>query len=266
MQGSKYTGSLFVLLGASNLARGYCALTQHLSKGISGAEFLNALGPGRGYYARGGLLNLSYTPIGECQIMEQAKVYAKRGFRVTVLLTDIGNDIMYGVPDQLLIECVDTLIEKSLQLNAEVFVTSIHVNVYKDFGKISFKLLRAIFYPNSLVTIDKANSVVKKMNHYLKEKSSQNERVHLISELGTFCGVDKIHYSLFKSHIVWSRIANTMLLSMSAPPSGKIILGAMVVSLCKHLNRLITFDILQVKKNQKGFSSRVLHEKYGYYF
>ncbi len=253
MQGYKHTGSLFVLLGASNLARGYFAFTQHISKSILGAEFVNALGPGRGYCARGGLLNFSYSPIGECQVMEQAKIYAERGFRVTVLLTDIGNDIMYGVPEQFLIKCIDTLIEKSLQLNAEVFVTSIHVNVCKDMGEISFKLLKAIFYPNSLVTINRADSVVKKINHYLKEKSSQNERVHLVRGLGAFCGVDKIHYSLFKSHIVWSRIANTMLLSLSAPTAGNIGLGSMAVSLCNNIKHLITFDIFKAKNKPDEF-------------
>tara|TARA_B100000686_G_scaffold330017_1_gene391782 strand:- start:387 stop:1151 length:765 start_codon:yes stop_codon:yes gene_type:complete len=253
MEGSKHSGSLFVLLGASNLARGYCALTQHISKNISGAEFVSALGPGRGYCTQGGFLNFSYSPIGECQIMEQAKVYNKRGFRMTVLLTDIGNDIMYGVPEQFLIECIDTLIEKSLQLDAEVFVTSIHVNVYKDMGEISFKLLKAVFYPNSLVTINQADSVVKKVNHYLKEKSSQNERIHLISGLGKFCGMDKIHYSLFKSHIVWSRIANTMLQSKSTPNTSNIGLGSMAVSLFKNLTNLVTFDIFKVKRKPSEF-------------
>ena len=253
MEGSKHSGSLFVLLGASNLARGYCALTQHISKNISDAEFVSALGPGRGYCTQGGFLNFSYSPIGECQIMEQAKVYNERGFRMTVLLTDIGNDIMYGVPEQVLIQCIDTLIEKSLQLNAEVFVTSIHVNVCKDMGGISFELLKAIFYPNSLVTINKADSIVNKVNHYLKEKSSQNEHVHLISGLGRFCGLDKIHYSLFKSHIVWSRIANTMLLSLSAPTAGNIGLGSMAVSLCNNIKRLITFDIFKAKNKPDEF-------------
>ena len=165
MQGSKH--DLFVLLGASNLARGYSALTHHISKNISAGEFLNALGPGRGYCARGGLLNFTYSPIGECRVMKSAKVYAERGFRITVLLTDVGNDIMYGVTESSLIKSLDTLIEKSLQMNAEIFLTSIHVDVSKDMGKTSFKLLKSIFYPNSPVTFDQADSAVKNLNHYL---------------------------------------------------------------------------------------------------
>ena len=40
---------LFLLLGASNLARGYSMLTKHLSQCGEKTEFLNALGPGRGF-------------------------------------------------------------------------------------------------------------------------------------------------------------------------------------------------------------------------
>lgn len=251
MKGSEH--DLFVLLGASNLARGYSALTRHISKNISAGEFLNALGPGRGYCARGGLLNFTYSPIGECRVMESAKVYAERGFRVTVLLTDIGNDIMYGVPESSLIESLDTLIEKSLKLNAEVFLTSIHVDVSKDMGKTSFKLLKSIFYPNSPVTFDQADSAVKKLNQYLAEKSLQNERVHLVNGLGAFCGLDKIHYGLFKSHLAWSRVANAMLLELGVTPAGNVGLVSMVASLGKNLNRLITSDMLRVIKKPKGF-------------
>ena len=251
MQGSEH--DLFVLLGASNLARGYTALTRHLSENVSAGEFLNALGPGRGYCARGGMFNFTYSPIGECRIMDSAKIYAERGFRITVLLTDIGNDIMYGVPESSLIKCLDTLIEKSLKMNAEVFMTSIHVDVSNNLSKTSFKLLKSIFYPNSAVTFDQADSAVKRLNKYIEEILAKNDRVHLLSGLRTFCGMDKIHYSLYKSHLVWSSIANAMLLNIGVISAGKVGSVSMGISLCKNLNRLITSDILRIKKKPKGF-------------
>jgi hypothetical protein len=254
MQGSaEHDGFLFVLLGASNLARGYSALSRKISQNISQVEFVNAMGPGRGYCARGGLLNFTYSPIGECRVMDSAEVYAKQGRRIAVLLTDIGNDIMYGVPDPSLVECLDSLIEKSLQWNAEVFVTSIHVDVSKDLGKTSFKLLQTIFYPKSPVTLEQADSAVKKVNHYLEEKAQQNERVHLVSGLSAFCGMDKIHYSLLKSHLAWSRVGNTMLSALGVAPAGNIGPGSMMISLCRNLNRLIVSDMLRSRKKPKGF-------------
>ncbi len=246
---------LFVLLGASNLARGYSALTRHISQGISQgpAQFINALGPGRGYCTRGGLLNFSYTPIGECRVMESAEVFAQQGGRIAVLFTDIGNDIMYGVPGESLVKCLDALIEKARRWNAEIFVTSIHVDISRDMGKTSFKLLKALFYPKSSVTFDQADSAVKRVNHYLQKKSEQNEGVHLVSGLGAFCGLDKIHFSLLKSHLAWSRVANEMLLALDVAPAGNIGPGSMAISLCGNLSRLIASDMLGIKKREKGF-------------
>ena len=71
--------------------------------------------------------------------------------------------------------------------------------------------------------------------------------------LGAFCGLDKIHYGLLKSHLAWSRVANAMLLELGVTPAGNVGLGSMAVSLCKNLNRLITSDMLRVIKKPKGF-------------
>ena len=242
---------LFILLGASNLARGYFALTRQLSQNISRCEFLNAMGPGRGYCVESGMFNFTYPPIGECRIMENVDVQQSR--RIAVLLTDIGNDIMYGLPEQSLVESFDSLIEKSLLLNAEVFLTSIHVDVRQDMGRETFKLLKGIFYPNSSVTYDKADLAVKTINKYIEDKSIQNERVHLVSGLGVYCGMDKIHYNLFKSHFAWLRVANVMLKELGVTSSRNIGMGTMAVSLCKNLNRLITSDMFKIMKKPEGF-------------
>ena len=244
---------VFVLLGASNLARGYSALTRHLSESIApdAVQFLTALGPGRGYCARGGLLNFSYSPIGECKMMQSESL--KSSGRVVVLITDIGNDIMYGVSDVSLIGCLDALIENSLRWKAEIFVTSIHVDASKDLGKISFKLLKEIFYPKSSVTFEQVDVTIKKVNQYLQNKTAQNKSLHLLEGLGVYSGFDKIHYGLFKSHLAWSCIANDMLVALNKKPVGKIGFGSIVISLCENLSRLFTVDMLRIKKRQKGF-------------
>ena len=71
---------VFLLMGASNLARGYSMLTHHLSECLekNKIEFLNALGPGRGFYARGGIFNITYSPIQDCRIIESGGKNQKR--------------------------------------------------------------------------------------------------------------------------------------------------------------------------------------------
>ena len=114
---------LFLFMGASNLARGYSLLTRYLSRclGVQNIEFLNALGPGRGFCAKGGMFNFIYPPIQDCQVIEAVDQKTKNT-RV-VLITDLGNDLMYGVTADSLIECLDMLIDRMLKWNAEIFLT-----------------------------------------------------------------------------------------------------------------------------------------------
>lgn len=251
--GSTHSAFLFVLLGASNLARGYYALTRYISQSVPQGYFINAMGPGRGYLARGGLLNLSYTPIVECKVLDSAEKHLCQGGKVACLFTDIGNDIMYGISEGALIECLDHMIDKALRWNASVVLTSIYVDVLRDLGETSFKLLKTLFFPNSPVTFDQAAAAVKKVNFYLEEKSRQNRQVHLVSGLGEFCGMDKIHFSLSKSHLAWSRVASEMLHTLNIVSVGTMNPGFMAISLCSNLNRLIGTDILRINKRCKGF-------------
>ena len=70
---------VFLLMGASNLARGYSMLTHHLSECLkkNKTEFLNALGPGRGFCTRGGIFNITYSPIQDSQVIESAEKKSK---------------------------------------------------------------------------------------------------------------------------------------------------------------------------------------------
>ena len=62
---------LFLFMGASNLSRGYSLLTRYLSRclGVKNIEFLNALGPGRGFCAKGGIFNFIYPPIQDLSLI-----------------------------------------------------------------------------------------------------------------------------------------------------------------------------------------------------
>ena len=66
---------LFLLMGASNLARVYSMLSHHFSEcpEKNKIEFLDVLGPGRAFCARGGIFNITYSPIQECRTIESGK-------------------------------------------------------------------------------------------------------------------------------------------------------------------------------------------------
>ena len=244
---------LFLLMGASNLARGYSMFTRHISScfGKNKTEFLNALGPGRGFCARGGMFNFTYPPIQDCRILEAAK--KKSCDTRVVLITDIGNDLMYGVSADTLIESLDGLIDKALLLDAEIFLTSIHVNLRKDVSQTTFFILKSFFYPGSNITYEETDLFIIKVNGYLKEKAEKNEKVHLISGLESFIGVDKIHYSLLNTHSAWEKITDEICQVIKVPVRKKMRLADGLASILANLYRLIFCDMFRFKKKGREY-------------
>ena len=246
---------VFLLMGASNLARGYSMLTHHLSECLekNKTEFLNALGPGRGFCARGGIFNITYSPIQDCQIIESGEKKSKEALRTVVLITDIGNDLLYGVSADTLIASLDIMIDEILKWDADIFLTSIHVNLKKDVSPTIFLVLRSLLYPSSKVNYEEMDLSIFKVNDYLEEKVRKNETIHLITGLEAFAGLDKIHYSLFKTHAAWSAVAEKIFRVINVPVQKNLRLMDGIRSIFSNLKRLIFCDMFVLKKKGREF-------------
>lgn len=239
---------LFVFLGASNLARGYGALANCLVQNLAPGpvEILHAMGPGRGYCSPGGIFNITYPPIGSSGILHSAQSRKEKARRVIALITDIGNDIMYGVPVSELTACLNTLFQNLNAISAEVFVHPIPLDFSKDVSKRQFRILRSLFYPHSGIDYHKAKEAVDAINIFLRAKAGGE--IHLLPSTKDFCGVDKIHYSIFRSHRVWSEVAAEMLHVLSAQETGKISQWSSFNSLFANMGRLVFRDMFSIQK------------------
>ena len=246
---------VFLLMGASNLARGYSMLTHHLSECLekNKTEFLNALGPGRGFCARGGIFNITYSPIQDCRIIESGEKKSKEALHTVVLITDIGNDLMYGVSADTLIASLDIMIDEILKWDAEIFLTPIHVNLRKDVSPTIFLVLRSLLYPSSKVNYEEMDLSIFKVNDYLEEKVRKNETIHLITGLEAFAGLDRIHYSLFKTHEAWAAVTEKIFRVINVPVQRKLRLIDGIRSIFANLNRLIFYDMFFLNKKGREF-------------
>ena len=246
---------VFLLMGASNLARGYSMLTHHLSECLekNKTEFLNALGPGRGFCARGGIFNITYSPIQDSQVIQSAEKKSKEALHTVVLFTDIGNDLMYGVSADTLIASLDIMIDQILKWDADILVTSIHVNLKKDISPKIFLVLRFLLYPSSKVNYEDMDLSILKINNYLEKKVRKNEKMHLITGLEAFVGLDKIHFSLLKTHAAWSAVAEKIFRVINVPVQKKLRLMDGIKSIFSNLKRIIFCDMFFLKKKGREF-------------
>ena len=242
---------LFVLLGASNLSRAYYGFIKHLERCLypRSALFLNALGPGRGYCVEGGLLNIVYPAIKTCGILDAART-ASAG-RVVALATDIGNDIMFNVTAEKIIADLAELFEKLHAMDADILVTPIPRYLENGLDDFHFKCLRALFYPGSRINREEAVSAVCEINRFLK--SSASNYITLISGLESYYGIDKIHFSPFKMHVVWTRIAGEILRVLNVESAETIGFSEILRSLGAQVLRLALSDMASIRGKGPGY-------------
>jgi hypothetical protein len=241
------TPVLLVLLGASNLSRGCFAFAKHMRTCLHprSVEVLIASGPGRAYYASGGLLNASYPPIHTSDIFEVAHSKSESGYQVIALVTDIGNDIMYGVPAEQVIETIQQVFENLQSMNAEIFHTTLPIAFEKKkVHPVWFYILRSVLLPFSKVSYDEATMGITKVNRFLKEYRYG----HLISDMNRYLGFDEIHYGWLCAHSAWSHVAKAMLGTVGVTMSREITLAGMIRSYWEEFWQVVGSDMMGFKK------------------
>ncbi len=242
------TPILLILLGASNLSRGCFAFARHMKTCLHPrkVEVLIASGPGRAYYASGGLLNVSYPPICTSDIFEVARNKSESGCQVVALVTDIGNDIMYGVSAEQVIETVQQVFDKLQSLNAEIFYTTLPVAFEKGVHPIWFYILRSVLLPFSRVSYSEATGGIIEVNRFLKESAGRYG--HLISEMDRYLGFDEIHYGWLRAHSAWSHVAKVMLGTLGVDMAHEISLPEMIKSYWDEVRQVVGSDMMGFKK------------------
>ena len=245
---------LFILFGASNLARSFYGLKLSIKRCIHPrpATFIHAMGPGRGYLGRGGILNTTYPPIIDCGILESIQKTRKPNQQIIALITDIGNDIMYGVHSEKIIEGLQNILDTLGEVTKNIFITPIPINLKNDIGEFYFRVLRCIFFPKSSIQYSQTLESIKIINQFILH--SPNKKTTVINGMEQFSGLDKIHYSFFKSHLAWAHIANRLIEPIGINVSPILKFPEALLSLTNNLARILLIDILRIiNKNNETF-------------
>ena len=249
---SESPNPLFIFLGASNLARGYTALVKAAENWMHphACEFLGAMGPGRGYCVPGGMLKVVYPPIASCGILPAAKKKAAHSSRVVALITDVGNDIIYGVPGSRIILTLSEILQDLSAMGAEISITSISVDLERDVGARGYQILRRIYFPFSQISFAEAAQAAKEINRFIENLSSQG--IHVIHGLDRYQGLDRIHHSLLQSSRVWSLIASEIFHSPNDKTRRLVPWSLMRKSLIANWIRILGTDFFQLREKQPG--------------
>lgn len=234
-----------ILLGASNLARGYHALKDYLTKNVAPQtlKVYAACGPGRGYGCWGGMFNVSYPPLVESPLFERVRTRLRPGSRGVALVTDIGNDLLYGMDADSLITTLKTVFKRLENLNAEIYMTTLPVYFERDVPAMVYYPIRTFLYPKSRISRKEAIDGVRRINAFLKE--IQSPRIHLIPPLDEYLGWDHVHFGWIHSAEAWNRMGEHLLSGLGVRPHRTIRFPRMLISYRAYLNRLVFTEMLK---------------------
>ena len=202
-----------VAVGASNLTRGFhtiVATARHLWG--PDVEVLVALGHGRSYGGPSTLVVRTIPGILECGLWRELESHPPAPTRA--LVTDVGNDIMYGYPPAQVLEWVDGCVARLQQFTPDVVVTSLPRAATTGLPAARYVLLRSVFFPRCRLTLEDILRIGREVDRGLETIAA--ERGATFRRLRPeWYGLDPIHIRPRMWRAAWQEI-----LCGSDPPVG----------------------------------------------
>ena len=220
-----------VLLGASNLTRGFPTVV-NAARSMWGPRLriFACLGHGRSFGVPSTVLGRTLPGIIESGIWDALRSDATPRSGDTTetakqktfaLITDIGNDIMYGASPQTIAGWIEQCIDRLEPHDAEIGITALPIDSIRDVRRWQYEVVRAILYPTRRITFAQA---IARANELHDRIASLAERrgITMVACDRTWYGFDPIHIRRRCWPDAWKKILHGGPLGSSAgEPVGK---------------------------------------------
>ena len=142
-----------VAIGASNLTRGFQAVVSTARSAWGpDVEIVAALGHGRSYGTASQFLIRRLPGIldsGLWQRLEGAPAVPTRA-----VVTDVGNDIVYGFPAEQILAWVDDALARLARVSDDVVLTDLPMESLRRLSPWKFRMVRQMLFPSCRLPFD----------------------------------------------------------------------------------------------------------------
>ena len=182
-----------VLLGASNLVLGWPAMMKALQRQTVNPLRVNiATGMGRSYIKTSAFWFRRLPSILDCQLWNHLP--QESGHPPRVLITDVGNDIVYLYEPDRIAESVRECVRKvrNWRSDAKLVMTGLPLASLLRVGKSRFLIARTILFPGCTLS---RNTVIERSLELdrLVRQIADESGIHFIEPQTQWYGMDPIH-------------------------------------------------------------------------
>lgn len=193
-----------ILLGASNVVRAFPTLVETVRRTWrEPIDFMVAMGHGRSYGQDSAVLGRKISGIFPCALWQDLQERA--ALPTVALITDIGNDLLYGVTPDRLVNWVEQCVDRLVNVGATTVVTQLPTESMERLGKRRFAFFRSVLFPSSSLTLTEARQCVREINRRL-DALAESRKISVIPVSGAWYGFDPIHVMRRSFRAAWPTI------------------------------------------------------------
>ena len=196
-----------VLLGASNIALAFPLIVRRLSAGFAGpVELFAAFGHGRSYCTWSRVLFRRLPGIDRCGLWKDLeRAAAERPAPTLAVLTDIGNDLIYGSEPHVLLRHLEQCLANLVPRRPELVMTRLPLASIERLSALRYHSTRAIFFPKTRVGWQHMLQRARETDVALSELAKQFS-ARLIEQPRAWYGFDPIHIRYRRRDEAWRTI------------------------------------------------------------
>lgn len=199
-------GSLVVAIGASNLSRGLPRLAAAVRARVAAPTMLVAAGHGRSFGANSRVAWRRLPSIlgsGLWRALDRLESPVS-GHRPLAIVTDIGNDLLYGFSVAQTAGWVRECLARLADRGSRVAVTGLPLASVARAGPVRYRLLKAVFVPGCPLDLVNLKSAAAELDAAVRE-SAIAHGAELIEQPGAWYGFDSIHVRRRQLDDLWAR-------------------------------------------------------------
>ena len=180
-----------VILGASNVALSLTTAIEVARRNWRPPlRILSALGHGRSYGRRSRMLWRALPSIIDCGLW--ADLDDRSGEQTHAVITDVGNDLLYGQPVDRVADWVEQCVDRLLRIEARVVITSLPNCTLESLSPLRYRFFRSLFVPSCRLDLSVIRRRAASLDRRLAELARSRE-ITRIEPPAHWYGLDPIH-------------------------------------------------------------------------
>ena len=182
-----------ILLGASNVTLSFPRLVRGLHRAFPDPlEIFAAHGHGRSFGIWNRIGPRELPGIVPCRLWADLAAQPTSDDPPRTLITDIGNDLMYGIAPDQIAAWVAICLERLRAMRARIVLTQLPLASARTLGRARFQFFRKLFFPNSQIQFEELEAKTTRLNQLVVDLGHQFD-IPTPELRGEWYGFDPIH-------------------------------------------------------------------------